>query len=161
MAEHADLSSKINKCASDLDKYRTIPPSYEKTLTARLVELFTLVEPLIPLESGLPLSRSEQKQQSYTKRVRISYLRVLEEAPLIFLPFLLVVPPSLCRLLNLDEFLHQHNEAHREWTAIRLGPSAWEYFRKVSGEHGFGNDARYSSFQKILFPIGLQASIME
>ena len=92
----------------ELNQSMTIPPIHQTTLENRLVIAFT---PLDRLERRkVPRSRQQIKLRSMERKAARLYLKILDEDPDIFIPFIITVSPKACESFDLSSFLQRRKK---------------------------------------------------
>lgn len=141
-------SVNIDKVLRDLRRCRTIPLSYRTALEERLV---ILCKPLNRQpRRKVPRAIRDNRLHHNQKKAQNVYLQILEEAPGVFLPFLIAISPRACEELDLSTFLQNYKEQEQ----IQLRNDAEEIFEKTANTHGINESSHYKKLIRLLFPKG-------
>jgi hypothetical protein len=131
-----------------LSKNKTIPSDSLGTLEERLVVACKVRNRNSRSPNGIALPRQEIKSKSLQKKAQKVYLKVLDEAPQTFLPFILVSSPKACQSFATDDFIQKH----RTDTVLQLTEGNKRFFEDIAIRHNITESRYYLEVIKQLFP---------
>lgn len=140
------LFSTIRKTLSEITQRRDIPARLLNTLESHLIILCTTYHRQLRSESSR--ARRDIKSRSRFKRAQTLYVDILDEAPHLFLPVILVVTPRACEKLKANK-LRDIQTGDRP---IELRQSVRNTFEEIAGRNGLEGSPHYRKLIKTLFP---------
>ncbi|KAH2362714.1 hypothetical protein KXV98_004797, partial [Aspergillus fumigatus] len=129
-----------------LNRRQSMLGDYESTLEERLVLVCNPPKRLQRMK--IPRRKSEYSSHDRLKRARKIYLEVLENFPLIFVPFILVVPPNACRTWKASE-VQRHL---KDCEGIHLSYETRANFDGIAKKRNIDQTAAYIRLRSLLFP---------
>lgn len=144
--------SNVNKTIAKLKQRQTIPLTLREDLKERLCITFEPFQRLHRSQGTVPRPAKESRIHHIRKRARQVYLEILDEIPQIYLPFILAVPPPICRSFDSSGFKKEYNQKHPQPEDIELGLDAKALFKQISDESNFNQSTNYNRLIQILFP---------
>lgn len=138
----------IQDMVEQLNRRQSMLGDYESTLEERLVLVCNPPKRLQRMK--IPRRKSEYSSHDRLKRARKIYLEVLENFPLIFVPFILVVPPNACRTWKASE-VQRHL---KDCEGIHLSYETRANFDGIAKKRNIDQTAAYIRLRSLLFPTG-------
>jgi hypothetical protein len=143
--EKPRILHRIETMIGLLNRRQSIPSEYESILEERLVLICKPPQRLNRKKEPRP--KSEYRSHERLERARGIYMEVLESAPLIFVPFILVVSPNACRMWNASDI----QELLRVRDAVRLGDGTRANLEEIARKRDINQTAVYKRLRGLLF----------
>ncbi|KAL2784140.1 hypothetical protein BJX66DRAFT_317156 [Aspergillus keveii] len=143
--EKTKILPRIDNMVDRLNHIQSIPSEYELILEDRLVLVCKPPQRLNRKKE--PRSKSEYSAHARLKRARETYMEVLESAPSIFVPFILVVSPNACRTWKASEI----RERLSVRDAVRLGDETRAKIEEIARKRDINQTAVYRRLRALLF----------
>ncbi|KAF2185279.1 hypothetical protein K469DRAFT_665560 [Zopfia rhizophila CBS 207.26] len=139
-------SSRVYEVLKDLNRRQTIPANHRTTLEERLA---IACKPLTrqPREK-VPRARRDVRSYHKRKKAQSVYLGVLDEAPHVFLPFILAISPKACECFDSSDFCQDHKKQNR----IPLSSEAKSILEEIAEKHEISQSPHYKRLIELLFP---------
>ncbi|KAF1357329.1 hypothetical protein EJ07DRAFT_128674 [Lizonia empirigonia] len=144
MSRH--LRSTVHKTLLEISEQQRIPSRLLDTLEKHLI-IFCTPYPRLPRSDSL---RARRDVRSYYKKKRAQkvYVDMLDNAPQIFLPFILVVTPKACENLKAIDFYQMPTDGRR----MKLRRGTKLVFDEIAEKNGLNDSPQYKKMIKVLFP---------
>lgn len=145
---------RYEQISKDLGRHREIPSRYHKDLEDRLAVAFKPQTPHLRQARGprQPLRGTSRSRETRTrhkrKKAQIVYQYVSENAPHIFLPFILSTSPNACESFDPYHFC-QSRKAERE---VLLNNSVIRLFGSIAERHEFTQSPEYQNLVTKISP---------
>jgi hypothetical protein len=140
--------SRVDKISKEIDQRQTIPSKYRASLGERLV----VACKLLARQPRRETLRSRQEIQAHhlLKKAQSAYLEILDDAPHLFLPYVIATPPKSCGRYDSSEFCRSHKQKNR----IRIGDKVKTTLEDIANENEFSQSPHYKIIVEQLFSEG-------
>jgi hypothetical protein len=141
-------SIQYEKISKYLSKNKAIPSDSLKVLEERLVIACEVRCQNTRRRKGDAHKRQAVRLKSVRKKAQQVYLKILQEAPHAFLPFILVSSQNACQAFATDEFCQKHMTDER----LDLLKENKQVFEGIAMRHNMLRNSHYLKIVEILFP---------
>lgn len=140
------LMSKVHNTSVEISQQRAIPSKLLTTLEEHLIITCTSY----PRQARGDSLRARRDVRSYYKQKRAQkiYLEILDNAPQIFLPFILTVTPKACEKIKAIDFYQMHSDSKR----IDLRRGTKIIFEEIARKNDLNESPHYRKVIRVLFP---------
>jgi hypothetical protein len=146
----SSIALRISNVTQELTRRRTIPSAYLCDLEKRL--FITFESPTGRLKRRRTIrSKQEYKSQYGKRKAQKMYLEILEDAPQIFVPFVLAVSPESCERFNLESFRKKADLRSK----LDFKDDVLSTLQEIARKGKFDRNPLYQQLISSLFPNGL------
>ncbi|KAF2023818.1 hypothetical protein EK21DRAFT_80062 [Setomelanomma holmii] len=141
-----NLHATVRKTFFEISQQQSIPTRLLGTLESHLIILCTVHHR--QLRSDSSRARRDVRRYYKQKRAQALYMDMLDNAPHLFLPIILVATPKACEKFKARDFYGIRTDGRR----IELRQDVKRTFEEIADKHGLKGSSHYNKLITILFP---------
>lgn len=141
---------RISNVQQELNRRCTIPTNYLSDLEERLSICFQCSAHRLKRDKK-PRSREVYRHQYMMRKAQKAYLEILDDAPHLFIPFILAISPEACQRIKI-----QNIRKHPVWASqVRFKREVLAILQQIATKQKFEGSSLYERCLLFLFPHGL------